>query len=55
MAAHAGESARKTGDFRCESWREQVPVTRDKKAPNRPNCGDDTVDSRYHEPGDKSS
>ena len=55
MAAHAGETARETGDFRCANCHEQVHVTKGKKIPKCPNCGSDTFDTRYHEPGDKSS
>lgn len=49
MAAHAGETARETGDFRCERRHETVHVTR------CPNCVNQTFDTRRHEPGTKSS
>jgi hypothetical protein len=50
MAAHAGENARKTGDFRCEQCHERVHVTRGDKIPKCRNCGNDTFDTREHEP-----
>jgi Zn finger protein HypA/HybF involved in hydrogenase expression len=55
MAAHAGEKARETGDFRCEKCHHQVHVTEGDRIPDCPNCGNDTFDTRYHEPGNKSS
>ncbi len=55
MAAKAGEEARQTGDFRCERCHERVHVTRGHKIPRCPNCGNDTYDTREHEPGNKSS
>lgn len=54
MAAHAGETARETGDFRCEKCHEQVHVTKGHKIPKCPNCGNDTFDTRYHEPRNES-
>jgi ribosomal protein L37AE/L43A len=54
MAAHAGETARETGDFRCEKCHQQTHVTKGDKIPKCPNCGNDTFDTRYHEPGNKS-
>ena len=55
MAAQSGERARETGDFRCERCHEQVHVTQGDTIPKCPNCGNDTFDTRYHEPGNKSS
>ena len=55
MAAHAGETARETGDFRCEKCHEQTHVTKGDKIPKCSNCGNDTFDTRYHEPGNRSS
>ncbi len=55
MAAKAGEEARQTGDFRCERCHERVHVTRRHRIPKCPNCGNDTYDTREHEPGKKSS
>jgi hypothetical protein len=55
MSAKAGETARETGDFRCAKCHHQVHVTKGKKIPKCPNCGYDTFDTRYHEPGNKSS
>jgi predicted RNA-binding Zn-ribbon protein involved in translation (DUF1610 family) len=54
MAAHAGEKAQETGDFRCERCHEQTHVTKGHTIPKCPNCGNDTYDTRYHEPGSKS-
>jgi hypothetical protein len=53
MAAHAGENARKTGDFRCERCHERVHVTGGDKIPKCPHCGNDTFDTREHEPETK--
>jgi Zn finger protein HypA/HybF involved in hydrogenase expression len=53
MAAHAGEAAQETGDFRCAKCHQQVHVTKGKKIPICPHCGNDAFDTRYHEPGRK--
>ena len=50
MAAHAGENARQTGDFRCQKCHNRVHVTRGKNIPKCPNCGNDTLDTRENEP-----
>ncbi len=55
MAAKAGEKAWETGDFRCSRCHEQVHVTRGHVIPKCPNCGNDTFDTRLHEPGNRSS
>ena len=55
MSAKSGETARETGDFRCARCREQVHVTTGDRIPKCPNCGNDEFDTRYHEPGNKSS
>ena len=55
MAAKAGEAAQETGDFRCAKCHKRVHVTKGKKIPKCPECGGDTYDARYHEPGNKSS
>jgi predicted RNA-binding Zn-ribbon protein involved in translation (DUF1610 family) len=55
MAAHTGESARRTGDFRCEQCREKVHVTEGHSIPKCPNCGNNTFDTRENEPGNKST
>ncbi len=55
MAAHAGEKAQETGDFRCAKCHEQTHVTKGKTIPKCKKCGNDTFDTRYHEPGNKSS
>ncbi len=54
MAAHAGERARETGDFHCQSCDATVHVTEGQKIPNCP-CGGTTYESRTNEPGNKSS
>jgi hypothetical protein len=54
MAAHAGETARETGDFHCQSCNAVVHVTKGKKIPECPN-GHKTFDTRTGEPGNKSS
>jgi hypothetical protein len=54
MAAHAGETARETGDFHCQSCNAVVRVTKGKKIPECPN-GHKTFDTRTGEPGNKSS
>ena len=55
MAAHAGERAQETGDFRCANCHERVHATKGKPIPKCPNCGNDTYDTRTGEPGRKSS
>ena len=55
MAAKAGEKAWQTGDFRCERGHNRVNVTRGHEIRRCPNCGNDTYDTREHEPGNKSS
>ncbi len=54
MAAHAGETAEETGDFRCAKCHEQTHVAKGKKIPKCSHCGNDEFDTRYHEPGNKS-
>lgn len=54
MAAHAGETARETGDFHCHSCNEVVHVTKGKRIPECPN-GHKTFDTRTGEPGNKNS
>ena len=53
MAAHAGEHARKAGDFRCDRCHQRVHVTQGDPIPKCPNCGNDTYDTREHEPDTK--
>ncbi len=55
MAAKSGEKAEGTGDFRCERCHHQVHVSAGKPIPKCPNCGNDSFDTRYHEPGNRSS
>jgi Zn finger protein HypA/HybF involved in hydrogenase expression len=55
MAAKSGEKAWETGDFRCEKCHAQFHVTQGETIPRCPNCGNDTFDTRYHEPGSKQS
>lgn len=50
VVAHAGENARKTGEFRCERCHERVHVTQGDRIPKCPNCGNDTFDTLEHEP-----
>jgi predicted RNA-binding Zn-ribbon protein involved in translation (DUF1610 family) len=50
MAAHSGETARSTGDFRCSRCHQMVHVTNGHKIPKCPNCGNDTFDTRENEP-----
>ncbi|MFD2646493.1 hypothetical protein ACFSX5_01650 [Devosia albogilva] len=54
VAAKSGEKAEGTGDFRCERCHHQVHVSAGKPIPKCPNCGNDSFDTRYHEPGNKS-
>ncbi len=54
MAAHAGEKAEKTGDFRCEKCHQRVHVKAGEHIPKCPHCGNDTYGSRENEPGNKS-
>ncbi|HEX3774073.1 MAG TPA: hypothetical protein VHV51_06380 [Polyangiaceae bacterium] len=54
MAAHAGEKARKTGDFKCKGCGELVHATRGKPIP-KCKCGATEFDERRNEPGNKSS
>jgi Zn finger protein HypA/HybF involved in hydrogenase expression len=55
MTVRAGENAQETGDFRCAKCHEKTHVTRGKKIPRCPNCGNDEYDTRTGEPGRKSS
>jgi len=55
MAANSGETARETGDFRCANCHRQTHVTKGHTIPPCPHCGNKTFDTRYHEPGNKSS
>jgi Zn finger protein HypA/HybF involved in hydrogenase expression len=55
MSAHAGETARETGDFRCARCHQLTHVTQGKKIPKCPNCGNETFDTRENEPGNKST
>lgn len=52
MAAKAGE--RESGDLRCSQCHHQVHVTKGERIPKWPNCGNETFDTRYHEPGRES-
>jgi len=54
MAAHAGEPAQETGDFRCAKCHQRVHVTKGHKIPKCPHCGGATCDTRDNEPGSKS-
>ena len=54
MAAHAGEKAEKTGDFRCEKCHQRVHVKAGEHIPKCPHCGNDTYGSRENDPGNKS-
>lgn len=55
MTAHAGEKARKTGDFRCERCGNKVHVSNGDEIPRCPECGNDTYDERINEPGNQST
>ena len=55
MTAKSGEKAQESGDFRCKKCHEQVHVTQGDALPKCPNCGNNTFDKRYQEPGNKSS
>jgi ribosomal protein L37AE/L43A len=55
MAAHAGEKAERTGDFRCAKCHQRTHVKAGEKIPKCPHCGGETFDTREHEPGNKSS
>ncbi len=54
MAAHAGEQARKTGDFKCKGCDEVVHVNQGQTIPPC-NCGATEFEARRHEPGEKST
>lgn len=54
MAAHAGERAQSTGDFRCAKCHETVHVRHNQRIPKCPNCGNAVFDTRRNEPGNKS-
>jgi Zn finger protein HypA/HybF involved in hydrogenase expression len=54
MAAKSGEKAQETGDFRCERCHQQTHVAKGDTIPKCPHCGNDTFDTRYHEPGNQS-
>lgn len=55
MTAHAGENARKTGDFVCSKCGNKVHVTQGSKIPRCPNCGNSTFDERRNEPSNPST
>jgi ribosomal protein L37AE/L43A len=50
MSAKSGERAQETGDFRCSRCHQQTHVTKGDKIPKCSHCGNDTFDTRYHEP-----
>ncbi len=54
MAAHAGEMARKTGDFICLGCDEEVHVRAGHTIP-KCKCGSSEFDERRNEPGNRSS
>ncbi|TMJ67425.1 MAG: alpha helical protein [Alphaproteobacteria bacterium] len=54
MAAHAGEKAQESGDFRCAHCHQRVHVTKGKTIPSCPHCGHKTYDTRENEPGRRS-
>lgn len=54
MAAHAGETARRTGTFHCQRCDETVRVQQHHEIPKCPNCGGSTYDVRTDEPGHES-
>jgi hypothetical protein len=49
MAAHAGEEARKTGDFKCKGCDETIHVKRGDPIPEC-KCGSEEFDERVNEP-----
>ncbi|WP_410535278.1 hypothetical protein [Streptomyces sp. KL2] len=53
VAAHAGERARKTGDFYCAQCSERVHAEQGEEIPRCPN-GHTEFETRRHEPGDRS-
>jgi hypothetical protein len=53
MAAHAGEKARRTGTFHCQTCNETVRVQEGETIPECPN-GHKTFDERTDEPGNRS-
>jgi hypothetical protein len=55
MVAKSGETARRTGDFRCERCHERTHVTEGHRIPKCPKCGNVTFDTRENEPGNKPS
>ncbi|MFW5652607.1 MAG: zinc ribbon-containing protein [Planctomycetota bacterium] len=55
MAAHAGENARKTGDFVCDNCGEKVHVKKGESIPKCPNCGNATYSERRNEPANPST
>lgn len=50
MSARAGERARQTGGFVCESCHGKVHVTKGDRIPRCPRCGNDTFGERRNEP-----
>jgi hypothetical protein len=54
MAAHAGETAQKTGVFKCEKCHQSTRVEAGEKIPECPHCGNDTFGERTREPGNKN-
>lgn len=53
MAAHAGEKARKAGDFYCAHCDAKVHVSEGVTIPECPN-GHEEYETRRNEPGNKS-
>ncbi|HVY49776.1 MAG TPA: hypothetical protein VHB21_27970 [Minicystis sp.] len=54
MAAHAGEKARKTGDFKCKGCSEEIHVKAGDAIP-KCHCGATEFEERRNEPGNESS
>lgn len=55
MSARAGESARKTGDFKCDKCGNSMHVTQGDKIPACSKCGNDTFSERTNEPSNPST
>lgn len=50
MAAHSGERAQETGDFRCQRCHQTTRVQLGQRIARCPNCGNESFDTRRNEP-----
>jgi len=51
MSVHSGETAKMTGDVRCEECHSKMHITIGHKVPKCPNCGNETFESSSDDVG----